>query len=113
LVVTEKTAKEGHNITAAGHVIFNDLFWTPAGHAQAEGRAYGRMDNPHPINSYWMVTDLGGEGIEEWIMELLQKKLSIINETVEGLNEDRDASIADDLISRLKNSMYIQRRGRR
>jgi SNF2 family DNA or RNA helicase len=43
LIVTEKTAKEGHNITAAGHVIFNDLFWTPAAHEQGEGRAYGRL----------------------------------------------------------------------
>jgi SNF2 family DNA or RNA helicase len=103
LVVTEKTAKEGHDITKAGAVIFNDLFWTPAGHAQGEGRAYGRMDNPHSINSYYVVTE---QSIDEWIWELLEQKMKIIEEVVDGVEKSRDASIANDLIEKIKQMMW-------
>lgn len=107
LVVTEKTAKEGHNITAAGHVIFNDLFWTPAGHEQGEGRAYGRLSDLHGINSYYVVTDMNGEGIEEWINELLRRKMGVIEEVVEGVEASRsDESIFADLIEKMRGAMW-------
>ena len=109
LVVTEKTTKEGHDITAAGNVIFNDPFWTPAGHDQAEGRAYGRLDNPHTINSFYMITAMGGESIEEWIMELLQSKMRMINEVVEGVEAGRgDVSVVMELISKMKANMWTR-----
>jgi SNF2 family DNA or RNA helicase len=108
MVVTEQTTKEGHNITAAGHVIFNDLFWTPAAHEQAEGRAYGRLSNLHSINSYYMITDMDGEGIEEWIMELLASKMRMINEVVEGVEKSRDVSVVMELIQKMKNVMWTR-----
>jgi SNF2 family DNA or RNA helicase len=108
LCVTEKTAKEGYNITAAEVVIFNDLFWTPAGHQQAEGRAYGRLSNLHPIDSYYRI----GEGtISEWIMELLAAKMNIIEEVVEGVNKSRiagDESIVMELIKNMKEGMWTR-----
>lgn len=110
LVVTEKSAKEGHNITEAGHVIFNDLFWTPASHDQGEGRAYMRINDPHGIDSYYLITDMGGDGIEEWIWELLGMKTAVINQTVEGVEASRDVSVAMALISKLKESMYTRKR---
>jgi len=106
LVVTEKTLKEGANVTVAGHVIFNDLFWTPASHEQAEGRAYGRLSDLHSIGSYYRITDMNGEGIDEWIMELLARKLKTIKEVVEGVEEGRDESIVMDLIEKIKASMF-------
>lgn len=106
LVVTEKTAKEGHDITAAGNVIFNDLFWTPAAHEQGEGRAYGRLDNPHTIGSYYMITDMDGDSIEEWIMDMLEMKKNIIEEVVEGVEKSRDVSIAMALIAKMKEKMW-------
>jgi len=109
LIVTEKTAKEGHNITAAGHVIFNDLFWTPAGHEQGEGRAYGRLSDLHTISSYYMITDMDGEGIEEWIMELLASKMAMINEVIEGVESSRDSSIAMELIQKMKEKMWTRK----
>lgn len=102
LVVTEKTTKEGHDITEAGHVICNDLFWTPAAHEQAEGRAYGRESDSHNINSYYMVTDMAGKSINEWIMTLLAEKMRIIEEVVEGVEGSRDASVFNDIIQKLK-----------
>jgi SNF2 family DNA or RNA helicase len=110
LVVTEKTTKEGHNITAAGHIIFNDLFWTPAGHEQAEGRAYGRLSNLHSINSYYMITDMDGDSIEEWIMELLASKMRMINEVVEGVEASRDVSVVMELIEKMKGAMWTRKR---
>lgn len=108
LVVTEKTAREGYNITAAMAVIFNDLFWTPAGHQQAEGRAYGRIADMHPIDSYYQVTV---DSIVEWIMELLNAKLRMIENVVEGVNASRqDESIAMELIRRLKDEMWSSKR---
>lgn len=109
LIVTEKTAKEGHNITAAGHVIFNDLFWTPASHEQGEGRAYGRLSDLHSISSYYMITDMDGEGIEEWIWELLAKKMAMINEVIEGVEGSRDTSVVMELIQKMKEKMWTRK----
>lgn len=104
LVVTEKTATEGHNITAAMAVIFNDLFWTPAAHQQAEGRAYMRTGDPHGIDSYYHV--INGT-IEDYIRELLAAKLAMIEQVVEGVQSARaDASILSELIDKMKNSIW-------
>lgn len=110
LVVTEKTAKEGHDITAAGTVIFNDLFWTPANHEQGEGRAYMRESDPHGITAYYMITEKSqGAEIEEWIWELLKMKTNVIEQTVEGVEGSRDASVAMDLIAKIKESMWARK----
>lgn len=104
LCVTEKTAKEGHNITAAKAVIFNDLFWTPAGHQQAEARAYGRISDLHTIDSYYRV---GVNSISEYIMELLAAKLRLIEQVVDGVEASRvDVSIVHELLSKLKEDMW-------
>lgn len=103
LVVTEKTAKEGHDITEAFAVIFNDHFWTPAAHQQAEGRAYMRASDPHGIDSYY---HLAAGTIEDWIQELLAAKLAMIEDVVDGVNNTRvnpDESILTDLIKRIKD----------
>lgn len=104
LCVTEKTATEGHNITAAMAVLFNDLFWTPAAHQQAEGRAYMRTGDPHGIDSYYHI--ITGT-IEDYILELLDAKLAMIEQVVEGVQSSRaDASILTELIEKMKNSLW-------
>lgn len=102
LVATWQVAGEGLNLTAAGYTIFNDLFWTPASHEQCEDRAYGRLDNPHPIDSYYIIADVK---IEKWIQELLSRKLDVINETVEGMEVDRSQSIAKDLLQKMRDDL--------
>lgn len=107
LVATWQTAGEGLNLQCANNVIFADLFWTPANHQQSEERAYGRLADPHPINSYYVVV----EGtIEGWIQELLDKKLAVIEQVVEGLDTERTKSIANELMLRMKMEL---RKGRR
>lgn len=104
-IVTTEAAKEGHNLEFCNWVIFNDLFWTPAGHDQCEGRAYGRLANPHTIDSFYVVAEVD---IERWIMELLDKKIAIIQEAVENIESTRDVSgsIAMELIKKMKNEMW-------
>jgi len=108
-IVTTEAAKEGHNLEFCDWVIFNDPLWTPAGHSQCEGRAYGRLSDPHPIDSFYIVADVD---IEKWIMELLDKKLAIINEAVEQIESTRELgeSIGMELIKKIKAEMW--RRGK-
>lgn len=101
LVISLMTGQTGLNLTAAGHVIFNDLYWTPAAHAQAEERAYGRLSDLHGANSYYITAV---NTIEDWIQQLLQAKLSLINNVVEGIDAERDSSIAMSIIQKLKET---------
>ena len=101
LVGTIQTMGTGLNLEIANNVIFADLDWTPANHSQAEERAYGRLSDPHNINSYYVLA----EGtIEDYIQELLAEKMAVIEQTVEGLNVERVASgsVVTDLLKKLK-----------
>jgi SWI/SNF-related matrix-associated actin-dependent regulator 1 of chromatin subfamily A len=100
LVATGQTAGEGLTMTAAGYVIFSDFGWTPAYHMQCEGRVYGRLNEAHGAVSYYIV---GAGTIEEWIQELLAKKLKIIEQVIEG-NDSEDAGkrMGYELIKRMK-----------
>lgn len=99
LVVSLMTGQTGLNLTAAGHIIFADLYWTPAAHAQAEERAYGRLSDLHGADSYYLVAE---DTIEDWIQEMLLAKLLVINAVVEGIDAERDNSIALAIIGKLK-----------
>lgn len=102
LVCSTKAASEGLDITAAGHVIFADLMWTPASHHQAEARAYGRMSDLHSISSYYVLADNTLES--ELIMPLLESKLNTFNSVIEGAELSRqNYSIAMEIIQALKN----------
>lgn len=106
LVISLMTGQTGLNLTAAGHVIFNDLYWTPAAHAQAEQRAYGRLADLHGASSYYMM--MVGT-IMEWIQDMIGSKLAVINETVEGINQERDISAAMSVIAKLKEARYLNK----
>jgi SNF2 family DNA or RNA helicase len=99
LVATWQTAGEGLNLQAAGYVLFNDLFWTPAHHEQCEDRAYGRLADPHPIDAYYIVAE---NTIEEWIEKLLAAKMAVIETVVEGMQVDRSQSVIKELMLKMK-----------
>lgn len=103
LIGTWQVMGEGLTLTAASHVIFADLFWTPGAHQQCESRAYGRMSDLHPIDSYYVITE---NTIEEWIQELLAAKLNIIEQLVEG-RDDPTESIAKKLLQRMKEEFKL------
>ncbi|MEE8113050.1 MAG: SNF2-related protein [Nitrososphaerales archaeon] len=103
-IVTTEAAQEGHNLEFCDFVIFNDQFWTPAAHDQCEGRAYGRLSNPHTIDSFYVIADVD---IEVYIQELLDRKLATIEEAVTGVESSRElgGSLANELIKRMRESM--------
>lgn len=98
--------QEGFNITAAGSVITNDLWWTPKTHEQFEGRAYGRMSDSHNINSYYI---LPTGTVMEYIWELLFDKSNMIREVLDGIEGGRSESVTRKLIDRLKLDMMAQK----
>jgi SNF2 family DNA or RNA helicase len=101
LVATIQVMQEGLNLTEAHNVIFNDTTWTPANEIQAEGRAYGRLNDAHGINSYYQIAE---DTIEVEIQHLRDKKLAMITEVVDGVEHARQSniSIASEIISYLK-----------
>lgn len=107
LVGTWQVMGEGRNLTAAGYVIFADLFWTPANHQQCEERCYGRVGDMHGATAYYLVVE---NTVEDWIQEILARKLSVIEQVVEGYDVDRNQSIAGELLKRMKEEMYKSRK---
>lgn len=101
LVCTTKSAQEGLNITAAGTVIFVDLMWTPSAHQQAEARAYGRLSDAHGVEAHYLLC----EGtFDEDIWKLLEQKLAVIEQVVDGVTTsrfDEEANIASAIIRSL------------
>lgn len=90
---------ESLNVTAAGYVIFNDLWWTAHIHRQAEGRAYGRLNDPHSIDAYYIVSE---NTIEDYIWEMLEAKLRIFKEVVEDAEAERETTILKGVLSMLR-----------
>ncbi len=56
----------------------------------------------HGATSYYCVIK---DTIEDWIQEILQRKMRVINEVVEGIDSERSASMANELLMRMKQEM--------
>lgn len=92
---------EGLTLTEAHTTIFNDLWWTPKDHNQAEGRAFGRTNDPHSGNSYYIQNE---NTIDELIVALLHKKMRIVEEVIDGtaMHQAEQTEIFKELINHLK-----------
>lgn len=101
VIVTNIT--EGLTLTQAYTTIINDLWWTPKDHLQAEGRAFGRINDPHGGNSYYVLCE---NTIEDAIWALLEKKLKIIKTVIEDVYTKEkgyeDESLFEGLINLIK-----------
>jgi hypothetical protein len=87
----------GITLTAASHVIFQDLDWVPANHLQAEDRAY-RMGQTDRVTVEYVLADGTLDG---FIAELLEAKLHLID-TIES-EEVPNASVLDELYAKLRS----------
>lgn len=87
----------GITLTAATHVIFQDLDWVPANHLQAEDRAY-RMGRTERVTVEYMLAD---GTLDVFIAKLLETKLRLIN-AVEA-NEGPNTSVLDELSAKLRS----------
>ncbi len=70
----------GLNLTAARHVVFNDLDWVPANHWQAEDRAY-RIGQTGTVNVHYLVA---GGTIDEFVRSVLEVKSALVEAVVDG-----------------------------
>lgn len=108
MVAHPATGVEGHNIEFADWVIFNEPLWGPEAHNQCEGRAYGRISNPHSIDSYYMTVQ---KEIITWLQNMISEKLNIITEGVDSVEKSRpdydpSMSITKQLIQKIKDNMW-------
>jgi len=87
----------GITLTAASHVIFQDLDWVPANHLQAEDRAY-RLGQTNRVTVEYMLAD---GTLDVFIASLLEAKLRLIN-TIES-EEVPNASVLDELYAKLRS----------
>ena len=86
----------GITLTAGTHVIFQDLDWVPANHAQAEDRCY-RMGQTRKVT----VEYFHAEGsLDTYIARLLESKIKLIN-AVEA-DEIPDTSLLGELANDLR-----------
>lgn len=86
----------GITLTAGTHVIFQDLDWVPANHAQAEDRCY-RMGQTRKVT----VEYFHAEGsLDTYIARLLETKIKLIN-AVES-EDVPDASLLAELAANLR-----------
>ena len=70
----------GLNLTAARHVVFNDLDWVPANHWQAEDRAY-RIGQQGTVNVHYL---LGKGTIDDFVHAVLETKAALTEAVVDG-----------------------------
>lgn len=71
----------GYTLTAASHVVFGELAWTPALNVQAEDRCH-RLSQVNPVNVYLMVVD---RSIDSRIARRLVEKQRIADAVLDGL----------------------------
>jgi SWI/SNF-related matrix-associated actin-dependent regulator of chromatin subfamily A-like protein 1 len=98
-VATSRIASVSLTLTAASHVVFNDLPWTPGTLLQAEDRAH-RIGQLFTLNVYRMVAS---GTLDMYITELLTSKAIILKQVLDkgldGMEFDSDEkSILTDIV---------------
>lgn len=71
----------GINLTAASNVAFIELAWTPADLEQAEDRVWGRIDNLHGANIWYLMTE---NSIDTDMYEVIDAKRQVVHATLDG-----------------------------
>jgi len=89
----------GITITAAHHCAFVELPWRPGDVDQAEGRAYGRLNDAHGLSSYYLV---GEDTFDLDMAELIDAKRSVTDAVNSGKEGVSGASIMSSLIERME-----------
>jgi SWI/SNF-related matrix-associated actin-dependent regulator 1 of chromatin subfamily A len=95
-----QAAGTGITLTAASHVAFLELPWTPGDVLQAEDRCH-RIGQSQPVVIYYLLAE---KTIDEDIAKLIDKKRSILNAVLDGA-ADASPSILMELLK-----LYKQRR---
>lgn len=101
LVLMFQVGGQGLNLTGGTALINNDFCWTPAEHDQAEGRAWGRLNDPHGL----LVYSIAVEGsVDQEMMKVLERKQRLIDEGQHGQRQYLEAnkSMLDEFVKFIK-----------
>ena len=82
LVLTLGVGETGLNLTAASTVIFNCFAWTSATHTQAEDRAYGRLNDLHGCNVWYVQV---ADTVDEHMFGIIKMKQALEDAAVDGV----------------------------
>lgn len=74
IVVSINAGGVGITLTAAENVAFLELPWRPGDIDQAEGRAYGRLNDAHGINSYYLLAE---DTLDGYMADLIDSKRQV------------------------------------
>jgi SWI/SNF-related matrix-associated actin-dependent regulator 1 of chromatin subfamily A len=96
LIASLKVLGIGVTLTAAHHIAFAELGWTPADHDQAEDRLH-RIGQKFPVNVYYYI---GLDTIEEDIIEIIDTKRKIVSAATDGIASTH-VDVINVLIGRL------------
>lgn len=101
LVLTLDVGREGLNLTGASSVLFNDYAWAPMHHQQAEGRVWGRLNDPHGCLVYYVSVK---DSIDQFMMDTLERKQKMIDAAVDGQRDyaTEQSSMLKDMVRYLK-----------
>lgn len=94
---------EGLTLTNAFTTILNDLPWTPKDVSQFEGRAFGRENDPHGGNSYYVLSE---NTIDDLIWSILEEKRNTSKQVVDDVYtpSNDSGSMVSDLMDLLRDS---------
>lgn len=96
----------GLTLTAASHVVFNDLDWVPGNHWQAEDRAC-RIGQRGTVNVHYLVAR---GTVDEFVAALLETRTALFSAVVEGRALAADAD--GDLLTALEAALAAIAPGR-
>lgn len=89
----------GITLTAASHLVFLELGWTPAIHDQAEARIWGRVNDLHGASIYWFLAD---KTVDKQVSKLIDNKRDIVTASTQGAEVDESSLINEAAMSLLR-----------
>lgn len=102
IVLSIQAAKTGHTLTASEECLFIELPWTPADVDQTYSRLH-RIGQQGSVTATYLLTQ---GTIDEEIYQLIERKRSVVNASVEGgefANEDSAVQLILNLLSKAGN----------
>ena len=99
IVISLQAGSEGITLTKASNVCFMEMGWGYTDIVQAEGRAYGRLNDIHGLNSYFLV---GENTIDEQMLSIINKKKEIVKQATDGEGKNEGKSMLKGTLNYIK-----------
>jgi hypothetical protein len=80
----------GITLTAASHLVFLEMGWTPAIHDQAEARIWGRVNDLHGASIYWFLAE---KTVDSHVARLIDKKRDVVTASTQGAEVNQESLI--------------------